>query len=95
MRKFPGRGWPQKMPVSLMFGHRITVLSNLQLLVFSDEDIGAKCEEQCEFQYIDCTLSCSDTNCLIECGRALTDCVQGFNFDVFLSLKRLFSRLSL
>ena len=47
------------------------------LWVFRDEDVGAKCETQCELEYVDCTLSYSDTNCLIDCGRALTDCVQG------------------
>ena len=47
--------------------------------VFRDEDVAAKCETQCELEYVDCTLSCSDTNCLIECGRALTDCVQGLS----------------
>ena len=51
------------------------------LWVFRDEDVGAKCETQCELEYVDCTLSCSDTNCLIDCGRALTDCVQGLNMD--------------
>ena len=44
---------------------------------FRDEDVAAKCETQCEIEYVECTLSCSNTNCLIECGRALTDCVQG------------------
>ena len=51
------------------------------LLVFRDEDIAAKCEGQCELAYLDCTLSCSDTNCIMECGRALTDCTQGQRVD--------------
>ena len=49
------------------------------LLVFRDEDIAAKCEGQCELAYIDCTVACSNTNCLTECGRVFTDCVNGGN----------------
>ena len=45
--------------------------------VFRDENTAAKCEGQCELAYVDCTLSCSDTNCLIECGRLFNDCVNG------------------
>ena len=51
------------------------------LLVFRDEDIAAKCEGQCELAYVDCTMACSNTECLIECGRALTDCTLGLRFD--------------
>ena len=40
--------------------------------------------------YVDCTLSCSDTNCLIECGRALTDCVQGLRKSQVLDLHKSF-----
>jgi len=40
-----------------------------------DEEIRAHCENQCELEYVDCASACSDTNCLIECGRALTDCI--------------------
>ena len=49
------------------------------LWVFRDEDTGAKCVDQCELTYIDCTLACSDSNCLMECGRDLTECVNGEN----------------
>ena len=52
---------------------------------FRDEDIGIRCEGQCEFQYIDCTQSCSDTNCLVECGRTLNDCINGLSFCQILS----------
>ena len=50
---------------------------------FRDEDIAARCEGQCEFEYIECNLSCnpSDIDCLLDCGRALTDCVQGLNIN--------------
>ena len=47
------------------------------ILIFRDQDVADKCEELCELEYVDCTLACSDTNCLIECGRALTNCVEG------------------
>ena len=47
-----------------------------------DEELGNKCEGQCEREYSDCTYSCSDTNCLLECGRTLTDCVQGISKSV-------------
>ena len=55
----------------------LTVGNLLATLLFSDEDLGNNCEGQCEKEYIDCTLSCSDTNCLLDSGRALTECVQG------------------
>ena len=45
-------------------------------IIFRDQDIGARCEHQCETDYIDCSLACSDANCLLDCGRALNDCVQ-------------------
>ena len=45
-------------------------------IIFRDQDIGARCERQCETDYIDCTLACSDTNCLLDCGRTLNDCIQ-------------------
>jgi len=40
-----------------------------------DEDIGQQCEGQCEIGYVDCTVSCSNTNCLTECARIFTECV--------------------
>ena len=45
---------------------------------FSDEALGAICQDQCELDYVDCNLACSSSSCLIECGRILTDCVKGF-----------------
>ena len=39
--------------------------------------------------YIDCTVSCSDTNCLMECGRDLTHCVNGFSYIPMTQLKNL------
>ena len=29
-------------------------------------------------EYIECNVSCSDTNCLVECGRTFNDCINGF-----------------
>ena len=46
---------------------------------FSDEDLGDVCEGHCEKDYVDCSVSCSDTNCFIECGRAFNACVLGIN----------------
>ena len=62
---------------------------------FRDEDIAANCEIQCELEYVDCTLSCSDTNCLIDCGRALTDCVQVLNTYRYCIINILVFRLSM
>ena len=45
-----------------------------------DQDIGVKCEGLCELEYVDCISSCSGTDCLIECGRTLTDCTNGNYF---------------
>ena len=42
-----------------------------------DQDIGEKCEGICELEYVDCISGCSGTDCLIECGRTLTDCTNG------------------
>ena len=44
---------------------------------FSDQDIADKCEGLCDLGYVDCTVACSNTNCLLECGRALSDCLEG------------------
>ena len=61
------------------FCYNLHVMTCIIYLGFRDEEIAAKCEGQCEDQYVDCTLSCSDTNCLIDCGRELTACVDGKN----------------
>ena len=61
--------------------------------VFRDEDTGAKCVDQCELAYIDCTLACSDSNCLMECGRTLTECVNSkdiYQFFISYKLRRSF-----
>ena len=42
-----------------------------------DQDTGDKCERQCEIEYLDCTSACSNSNCLLECGRALSSCNDG------------------
>ena len=64
----------------------ICILLELYIMgFFRDGDIGVRCEGQCEFQYIDCTQSCSDTNCLVECGRTLNDCINGLSFCQILS----------
>ena len=34
--------------------------------LFSDEQIGVICQQQCELGYVDCNLACSDSACLIE-----------------------------
>ena len=62
---------------------------------FRDEDIGVRCEGQCELEYVDCTQSCSDTNCLIDCGRTLTDCINGLNINKYFIIFIIFSRLSM
>ena len=56
-------------------------------IIFRDQGIGARCERQCETECIDCTLACSDNNCLLDCltifGMALTDCVNGNGGNIF------------
>ena len=54
----------------------------LSLLFFRDQDIGDKCEGLCELEYVDCANSCSNSNCLTECARALTYCSLGNSFTV-------------
>ena len=49
---------------------------------FRDQDVGDKCEDLCELQYVECTNSCSNSNCLTECARALTYCSLGNSFTV-------------
>ena len=73
-------GSSQNLPVSISLGN-FPVLSSFVKWAFRDEDIAAKCEGQCELEYIDCTQSCSDTNCLVECGRTLNDCINGLNIN--------------
>ena len=75
------------------------------LWIFRDEDIAAKCESQCELAYVECTSDCFDSSCLMECGRALTDCTLGWRFGPskaiydfnkeYPSSKSYFSRLSM
>ena len=57
-----------------------STICNSLYFCFSDEDLGDVCEGHCENDYVDCSISCiSDTNCLIECGRAFNACVLGIN----------------
>ena len=48
-----------------------------QYRVFRDEDIAAKCVAQCEEVYLACTMNCTESYCIMECGRALTACTLG------------------
>ena len=45
--------------------------------ILRDEDLRDKCQFECENDYVNCTLNCSGTNCLLECGRELNECVSG------------------
>ena len=49
----------------------------LAQIIFRDQEIGERCENQCETDFVDCTSACDDTNCILECGRVLTNCVNG------------------
>ena len=46
-------------------------------LILRDEDLRDKCQFKCENDYVYCTLNCSGTNCLLDCGRELNECVSG------------------
>ena len=69
--EFSGLWFTQNLPVS-----KICFWSLHRLYeIFRDEDVAAKCEEQCDMDYVGCTLSCQNSNCLNECGRVLNDCL--------------------
>ena len=44
---------------------------------FRDEDLRDECQFGCENDYLTCTLNCSGTNCLLECGMKLNECILG------------------
>ena len=61
----------------------MTVLYHVLLWRSSrDEDLGNECEGQCEQEYVYCNISCSDTNCLIDCGRDFNACVLGIDLQL-------------
>ena len=60
---------------------RLSGIIEFLLWAFRDEEIAAKCEGQCELQYIDCTQSCSNTDCLVACERALNGCINGLKIN--------------
>ena len=67
------------IPRNCLWVRLISAICNRPYFCFSDEDLGDVCEGHCEKDYVDCSVSCIDTNCLIECGRAFNACVQGIN----------------
>ena len=74
--RWPVRKYPQYSQADIISYsacvYRVTAFNH-----FRDEDIRDRCENQCETDFVDCTLPCDDTNCLLECGRILTECVNG------------------
>ena len=64
-----------------VFCRSIEYLFARNLWIFRDEVIAAKCEGQCDLAYVECTSACSTSNCLMECGRALINCTEGWRFD--------------
>ena len=58
------------LPIKYSFYH----FSNLN---FSDEDLRVICQNHCESDYAECVEPCSDIDCLLECGRELTECSIG------------------
>merc|ERR1712235_119152 len=39
-----------------------------------DGELGTRCQSICETEYLECSVACSDSNCLLECGRAFSSC---------------------
>ena len=42
--------------------------------ISSDTDLEAKCIGKCETDYVECVGKCSDTECLLDCGREIAIC---------------------
>ena len=47
---------------------------------FSDYDLSLKCTGKCDDEYLQCVSTCSSSECLLECGRALGACNDGEYF---------------
>ena len=54
-----------------MFSFFITKIDNPD---FSDQELGKKCEDECEMVYLQCVNYCSNNSCLSECARVYQDC---------------------
>ena len=42
--------------------------------ISSDTDLAAKCIGECEAAYVECVGNCTDTDCLLDCGRDIAFC---------------------
>ena len=61
----------------------ISFVINFDDFILRDDDLREKCQFECENDYVNCTLNCSGTNCLLECGRELNECVSGtLNYQI-------------
>ena len=50
---------------------------------FSDYDLSLKCTAKCDDEYLQCVSTCSSSECLLDCSRAMgacTDCKDPFRF---------------
>ena len=52
--------------------------------MISDQELGDRCQNQCDSEFIDCTKECeqapSERECLQECNRSLVACSNGMIF---------------
>ena len=58
----------RRLPVS----ESINVMN--QINFSSDTDLAAKCIVECEAAYVECVGNCTDTDCLLDCGREIAFC---------------------
>ena len=47
---------------------------NELIFLNSDYDLSEVCVDKCDDDYLQCVSSCSASECLLECGRALSAC---------------------
>ena len=61
------------MPVRYIYG-----IKKLRTEILRVPDLKEKCLEQCEIAQLECILDCdNDVNCISDCIRHATDCIEG------------------
>ena len=54
-------------------------------LILSDYDLSLVCTSKCDDEYVQCILTCSSSDCFVECSRANVACSEcKYPFSVFL-----------
>merc|ERR1712131_204815 len=64
-----------KIALTLLFSAECAnILNSIASDTCPDEDLGTRCQSICETEYLECSVACSDADCLLECGRIFSNC---------------------